>query len=115
MIKVEPISTNMFLAKTLRYKENRRNFGVRIVVDARRVNVGDFLIEQPLAGANISDAGKEFVEIVIAQSSPGLDAFVVKCKTLDQKFGKPCGSPLAEGGTAGRPNAIAQYRKCLEI
>ena len=96
-------------------KELPRHFGVLIVVDARGVNVGDFLIEHPLAGANISDAGKQLVEVVIAKSPSGLDAFVVEGEPFDEQFAQADGSPLAEGRAAGRSDAIADGKNGVEI
>ena len=48
-------------------KELPRHFGISVVIDARAVNVGDLLIKEPLAGANIADPGKQFVEVVGAK------------------------------------------------
>jgi hypothetical protein len=64
-------------------KELPRHLGVRVIVDARGIDVGDLLIEHSLAGANISNTGEQLIKVGIAESPPSLDAFVVERETLD--------------------------------
>jgi hypothetical protein len=96
-------------------KELPRHVGVGVVVDARGVNVRDLLIEQPLAGTDVSDAGEQFIEIGVAESPPCLDAFVVERETFDQKFRKPSSGPLAKRSAAGRTDSIADGQDHVEV
>ena len=45
-------------------EEQLGQLGLRVVVDAGGVDVGDLLVEQPFAGADVADAGEQFVEVV---------------------------------------------------
>ena len=73
---------------------------IAVVVDAGGVDVGDLLVEEPLAGANISYAGQQFIEIVLPQRPSGLDALVVEREPFDQQLAEPCSGPLTKLGAA---------------
>src|ERR1035441_6011790 len=90
-------------------------FRVAVVVDAGGVDVGDLLVEEPLAGADVPDAGQQFVKIILPQRPSGLDALVVERKPLDQQLAKPCRGPLAELGTAQGPDTVADGQNHLQV
>ena len=90
-----------------RLEESLGDFGVGIVVYAGGVDVGDFLVEEAFAGADIPDAGQEFVEVIGAEGAAGLDALVVEGEAFDQQFAQACGGPLAEERSAWGTDAVA--------
>ena len=71
-----------------------RLFSFRVVVDARRVDVLDLLVEHPFRKADFADALLQFVEIVhrLARLHP----FVVQCEALDEVFAQHLRRPDAE-------------------
>ncbi len=86
---------------------------VAVIVDAGCVDVGDLLVEEPLAGANVANPRQQFVEVVLPERAAGLDALVVERESLDQQFAEPRRGPLTELGAAGRPHAVADgQRSC---
>ena len=88
---------------------------IAVVVDAGGVDVGDLLVEEPLAGANVPDARQQFVEIVLPQRPSGLDALVVEREPLDQQLAEPCRGPLAELGAAQRADPVANGQNHLQV
>jgi hypothetical protein len=63
-------------------EEGASEIGIAVVVDAEGVYVGDLLVEEPLAGADVSDASEEFVEVVLTDGATGFDALVVEGEAL---------------------------------
>ena len=92
-----------------------RQFGVAVVVDAGGVDVGDLLVEEPLAGANVANAGQQFVEVVLPERAPRLDALIVQREALDQQFAEPGRGPLPELGAARRTHAVADGQNHVEV
>ena len=43
---------------------------IGVVVDARRVDVGDFLVKAPLRSTDLSNAFEKFVKIILTNGSP---------------------------------------------
>ncbi len=83
-----------------RGEELLRERVVLVVVDARGVDVGDLLVESPLAGADVLDAAGQLVEVVVADLRV-LQALVVQHEALDDVLLELVRGPLAEAH--GRP------------
>ena len=98
-----------------RLEELLRQLGVAVVIDAGRVDVGDLLIEETLAGANVANPRQQFVEIVLPERAPGLDALIVQREPFYQQFAEPGRGPLPELGTARRPHAVADGQNHVEV
>jgi hypothetical protein len=96
-------------------KEELGQLGGRVVVNAGGVNVGDLLVEQSFARADVADAGQELVEIVGADGTAGLDPLIVEREALHQQFAQTGGSPLAKEGAAGRADAVADGENGVEV
>lgn len=77
-------------------EEIPRHLGIGVVVDAGRVDVGNFLIEEPLAGANVADPGEQLLKVILAERATGLDPLIIQRKALDQKLGEAGCGPLAK-------------------
>ena len=92
-----------------------RDLGVRIIVDARGIDVGDLLVKQPLGVADVADAGKQFLEVVLSDGSPCLDAFVVEHEAFDQKLSQLGGRPLAVLRAARRTNPVAHGKDHVKV
>jgi hypothetical protein len=87
---------------------------VAVVVDAGGEEVGDLLVEEAFAGADVADAFEQFIEVVGPEGPAGLDPLVVHREALGEQFGEPGGGPLAERGAARRSDAIADGEDHVE-
>jgi hypothetical protein len=75
-------------------EEFLRRFLARVIIHTGRINVEDFSPEHALRGADIADAGEQFVEVLAA---PGLlQPFVVDGEAFDQVLLQLGCRPLAE-------------------
>ena len=54
-----------------------------IIVDGQGVDIGNLLIESSLTSANLSNAFKKFIEIVLAKVANFFEAIVVDREALD--------------------------------
>ena len=90
------------------------HLGARVVIDARGVDVDDLLVEQPLARADVADAGQRLVEVVLADGAPGLDALIVEHEPLDEQFPQLGRGPLPELRSARRAHAVAHGEDHVE-
>lgn len=90
-----------------------RLFSFRVVVDARRVDVLDLLVEHPFRKADFADALLQFVEIVhrLARLHP----FVVQCEALDEVFAQHLRRPDAELRALVRFHAVADRNNHVEV
>ncbi|OQB74549.1 MAG: hypothetical protein BWX90_00207 [bacterium ADurb.Bin132] len=89
--------------------------GFWVVVYACCVDIGYFLVEEPLGGADVSDALEQFIKILVAKCAPGLDAFIIKSEPFDQKLGESCGGPLTKCSTARRTDTVANCENGIEV
>ena len=96
-------------------EEELRTFGAAVVVDAGGVDVEHLLPEHPFGRPDVADAGEEFVEVIVAQSLPGFDAFVVERKALHKKLGQPGGRPLTERSADGGSNPVTNGVNGVEV
>lgn len=76
-----------------------------VIVNACGIDVEDFAPEYFFRGANISDPGQKFIEIVPTAAS--FQSFIIKCEALDQIFFQPLSSPDAELGASVRADPIS--------
>ena len=80
-----------------RLEEGLGDVGILVVVDAALlIDIGDFEVETPLAGADGANPLKELIEIVLAETLALLKPFIVKDKSLDEILAQNLGSPDAE-------------------
>src|SRR5271157_3098455 len=98
-----------------RLKELPCQLGVAVIVDAGGVDVGNLLIEEPLAGANVTNPRQQFVEIILPQRLSCLDTLIVQRKALYEQFAEPGGCPLPELRASRRPHAIANRQNDIEV
>lgn len=78
-------------------KEALGGGGRDVVVDGGGVEVGDFLVELPLAPADFADALELFLEILFAENGAVVfQALVVHGEALDREGLDDAGGPLAE-------------------
>ena len=97
------------------FEEGLGDLGALIVVDARGVDVGDLLVEQPLGRADVANAGKQLLKVILPDSSSRLDALVVEDEAFDEKLSQLCGGPLAELSASRRADPIAQCEDHVEV
>jgi hypothetical protein len=72
---------------------------VGIVVDGERVDIGDLLVEAPLARADLADPLEQVFEVVLPESGIALlQAVVIEDEALDDELAESLGSP--DCGTA---------------
>jgi hypothetical protein len=83
-----------------------RDGRIFVVVDARRVNVGDLLVEVALAGTDRADPLQQLVEIVGSDAAAGHEPLVVDREALGEILAKSICRPLAELGAAGGTDAV---------
>ena len=95
------------------FEELDRFFGFRVVVDARRINVLDLLVEDPFRKADFADALLQLVEIVhrLARLHP----FVVQREALDEVLAQHLRRPDAELRALVRFHAVADRNNHVEI
>lgn len=86
--------------------EVQRDRRIFVVVDARRVDVGDLMIEAALARTDRTDPRQQIVEIVGPETVAGDELLVVDREALRQVVAERGCSPLAELGSAGSADAI---------
>jgi hypothetical protein len=67
-----------------RLKKRFRNIRIRVIVDACRIDVGDLLVEYPLARTDVTDPCEQFIEIIVTQSPACFDPLVVEREALDE-------------------------------
>ena len=96
-------------------KNSCGQLGVAVVVDAGGVDVGDLLVEEPLAGANVANPRQQFVEVVLPERVPCLDALIVQREALYQQFAEPRRGPLPELGASLRPYTVADGQNHVEV
>jgi hypothetical protein len=91
-----------------RREELLREVGVGLVVDARRVDVEDLLIEAPLGCADVPNPLEQLVEVVgVAWTGRVLQPLVIHREALDQVLGQTRVGPFAELCAAMAANAEA--------
>lgn len=73
------------------------------------------MIEHALAGANVADAGEQFLEIVVTQRASGFDPLVIEREAFDQKFAQSGRSPLAKRCSPCRPDAVPDGENGVEV
>ena len=78
------------------------------------VDVGDLLVEEPLAGADVADARQQLIEVTLPESAARFDALVVEGEAFDQQLAEPGSGPLAELSAARRPDPVADGQNHAE-
>ena len=79
-------------------KKSLCDFGVRVIIHARRVNIRDFLVKTAFGGSDIPYAFKQFVEIINLTGM--FKPFVIHHKTFDQIFPQTLRGPDSKLRTA---------------
>ena len=72
------------------------------------------LVGAGLAGPNLADAGKQFVEVV-GQPVAAFEALVVQRESLDEIFPKALGRPLSELHSRGRAHPVADGQDRVKV
>lgn len=82
----------------------------RVVIDAGRVDVGDFLIKTTLAGADILKAAGQFIEVVSCLAGV-FQVLIVEHEAFDEVFFQlgTCPLPVANARLATYPVAQGQH------
>lgn len=94
-------------------EEQEGTVGLRVVVDAGRVDVEHLPPEHSLAAADVADAGEQFLKVVAA---PGpLEPGIVHRKPLDELVAQPLGRSDAKLRAAMRPDAIAGGQNDVKV
>ena len=80
-----------------RGEELLRQRRVGVVIHRKRVDVGDLLVEAPLAGADFPDALQQFVEVILAEDLLALlEPLVIQHEALDDELPQRLRRPDAE-------------------
>src|SRR5665213_896839 len=89
------------------FKKLDRLGAVRIVVNARRIEIQHLAIERLLAAANVADSFEELFPIITAAGT--LETLVIHGESLDDILAQSCRCPLAKLSGHVRLDAVA-YR-----
>ena len=100
-----------------RCKEAASNLSILVVVDRTlSVDIGDLLIEPAFAGANVADAFKHLVEVILTKEILRiLQTLVIHGKPLDDVLSKNLRCPDAEGSRTFRIDAVADCDDSIKI
>jgi len=93
--------------------KNSREIDVRVVVDARGVNVEHLAPEDFLGGPDVPDAPEQFLEV--PPTAQPLETLVVQGEPLDDVLPQPLSSPDAELRAPMRVDAIAHGDDDIEV
>jgi hypothetical protein len=94
-------------------EELPREVRVRVVIDARGVDVEHLAPEDLLGRADVPDAGEQLVEVVAAASL--LEPLVVQRESLDQVLPQALGSPDAKLRAAMALDTITDRDDDVEV
>jgi hypothetical protein len=86
---------------------------VRVVVDARRVEIEHLAPEDLLGGTNVANAGEQLVEVVAAAGL--LETLVVQDEFFDEVLPEPLGGPDAKLRAAVGTDAIAHREDHVQV
>ena len=89
--------------------------GSWVVVDGKRVDVADLLVEALLRGADVSDAFQQLIEVVSAKTAALLEPLVVHDEAFQQVLPEALGGPAAELGAAEGADAVADGEDGVEV
>jgi hypothetical protein len=87
-----------------------------LVIDARRVDVEDLLVEPPFGRADVADPFEQFIEVVGGTwTGRVLEPLVVHREALDQVLGQAGGRPLAKLRASRTAHAVANSDDGVEV
>ena len=92
------------------------HWSILVVVDSKRIDVGDLLVEAPLAGSDLPNALQQLFEVITAKESVSLlEALVVHDKALDEELPQVLGGPNAKLGRLEAIDPVADRDDSIEV